>query len=88
MKQQIILTIGTVDFAFNVTAQDHNDFVDAAARGTSMTAAAKNFVVRVIDPAQKEDFKKLLDSSPGAELQIASELKSEFSPVLEISVKK
>jgi hypothetical protein len=88
MKQVITLGIGTTDFAFNVTAQDHNDFVDAAARGGSMTAAARNFVVRVIDPAQKEDFKKLLDSSPGAELQIASALKSEFSPVLEIAVKK
>lgn len=88
MKQQIILTIGTVDFAFNVTAQDHNDFVDAAARGGSMTAAANNFVVRVIDPEQKEEFKKLLQNSPGAELQIASALKVEFSPVLEIAVKK
>ncbi|KKK99852.1 hypothetical protein EIK76_01200 [Rheinheimera mesophila] len=88
MKQVITLGIGTTDFAFNVTAQDHNDFVDAAARGGSMTAAAKNFVVRVIDPAQKEDFKKLLDSSPGAELQIAGALKEEFSPVLEITVKK
>lgn len=88
MKQVITLGIGTAEFAFNVTAQDHNDFVDAAARGGSMTAAARNFVVRVIDPAQKEDFKKLLDSSPGAELQIASELKAEFSPILEITVKK
>lgn len=88
MKKLITLTIAETDFAFNVTAQDHNDFVDAAARGGSMTAAARNFVVRVIDPAQKDDFKKLLDNSPGAELQIASGLKAEFSPVLEIAVKK
>lgn len=88
MKQKIILIVGATEFAFNVTAQDHNDFVDAAARGGSMTAAAKNFVVRVIDSAQKEEFKKLLDSSPGAELQIAGALKEEFSPVLEITVKK
>ena len=88
MKKVITLTIAGTDFAFNVTAQDHNDFVDAAARGGSMTAAARNFVVRVIEPAQKDDFKKLLDNSPGAELQIASELKAEFSPVLEITVKK
>lgn len=88
MKNKITLIIGTTEFAFNVTAQDHNDFVDAAARGGSMTAAANNFVVRVIESAQKEEFKKLLDSSPGAELQIASALKAEFSPVLEITVKK
>jgi len=88
MKQLITLAIGATDFAFNVTAQDHNDFVDAAAAGRSMTAAAHNFVLRAIDNSQKEDFKKLLESSPGAELQIAAELKSEFSPVLKIAVKK
>jgi len=88
MKQTIILTIGAVDFSFNVTVQDHNDFVDSAARGESMTAAAHNFVMRTIDEEQKEDFKKLLAASPGAELQIASSLKAEFSPVLEIKVKK
>lgn len=88
MKQNITLIIGTTEFAFNVTAQDHNDFVDAAAAGRSMTAAAHNFVFRTINAEQKEEFKKLLEASPGAELQIAAELKSEFSPVLKIAVKK
>jgi hypothetical protein len=88
MKTLITLTIAGTDFKFNVTATDHNDFVDATARGGSMTAAARNFVVRAIESEQKEDFKQLLDNSPGAELQIAGALKVEFSPVLEIAVKK
>lgn len=88
MKQLITLTIGGTDFGFDVTVQDHNAFVDAAAAGRSMTAAAHNFVHRTITSEQKEALKKLLEASPGAELQIAAELKSEFSPVLEISVKK
>jgi hypothetical protein len=88
MKQTIILTIGGIDFPFHVTVQDHSDFIDAAARGSSMTGSAHNFVMRAIDNESKEDFKKLLATSPGAELQIASELKAEFSPVLEISIKK
>ena len=88
MKQKITLTIGAVDFSFNVTVQDHSAFVDSAARGESMTAAAHNFVMRTIDEKQKDDFKELLTTSPGAELQIASSLKAEFSPVLEIKVKK
>lgn len=88
MKKTVNLTIGTVDFSFGVTVQDHSDFVDAAARGESMTAAAHNFVMRTIDEKQKEGFKKLLTESPGAELQIASSIKAEFSPVLEIKVKK
>lgn len=88
MKKLIELTIGTTDFSFNVTVQDHSDFVDSAARGESMTAAAHNFVMRTIDTKQKEDFKKVLTESPGAELQIASSIKAEFSPILEIKVKK
>lgn len=88
MKKEIILTIAAATFSFNVTVQDHSDFMDAAARGESMSAAAHNFVVRTIDPSNKDEFKKLLDNSPGAEIQIAAALKAEFSPVLEIAVKK
>ena len=88
MKKTIVLTIAGIDFSFAVTAQDHNSFVDAAARRESITASAHNLVVRTIDPAQKDDLKKLLEQSPGAAVQIASELGAEFSPVLEIAVKK
>jgi hypothetical protein len=88
MKKNIVLTIGKTDFTFSVSVQDHSDFIDATARGSSITAASHNLVMRTIDAAQKEDFKKLLESSPGAELQIAGTLKGEFSPVLEIAVKK
>lgn len=88
MKQVITLAIGTTEFAFNVTAQDHNDYVDSVSRGGSISAASHNFLVRVIDSEQKEVFKKFLDETPGAALQIAATLKVEFSPVLEIAVKK
>lgn len=88
MKKTIILTIAGTDFSFNVTAQDHGDYMDAVARGSSITAASYNFAMRAIDSKQKDDFKTLLDGAPGAELQISGELKAEFSPVLKIAVKK
>lgn len=88
MKKTIVLTIAGIDFGFAVTAQDHNSFVDAAARRESITASAHNLVMRTIEPAQKDELKKLLEQSPGAAVQIASELGAEFSPVLEIAVKK
>lgn len=88
MKQAIELTIAGTDFKFNMTVQDHSDFVDAVARGGSMTAASHNMVMRTIDNSQKDDLKKVVEGSPGSELQIASTLKAEFSPVLEIAVKK
>ena len=88
MKQAIILTIAATDFTFNMTVQDHSDFVASVARGGSMTAASHNMVMRTIDASQKDELKKVLESAPGSELQIASMLKTEFSPVLEIAVKK
>lgn len=88
MKKTIVLTIAGTDFSFSVTAKDHSDFIDAMARGGSVTAASYNFAMRTIDGDQKDDFKKLLESAPGAEVQIAGELKTEFAPVLEIAVKK
>lgn len=88
MKKTIVLTIAGTDFSFSVTAQDHSDFIDAMARGGSVTAASHNFIMRSIDDGQKDDFKKLIDTAPGAEVQIAGELKTEFAPVLEIAVKK
>jgi hypothetical protein len=88
MKQPIILTIGETDFKFNVTVQDHSEYIDTISRGESITAASHNFVMRTIDDKQKTDFKELLTNSPGAELQIAGSIKAEFSPVLEIKVKK
>ncbi len=88
MKQTITLTIGGVDYSFNVTVQDHSNMVDAVNRGESMTATAHNFVMRTVDEKNKADIKKLLENSPGAEVQIATLVRTEFAPVLEISVKK
>lgn len=88
MKKLITLLIAGIEFKFNVTVQDHSDFVDAAARGESMSAAARNFVMRTVDESDKDEFRKLIDKSPGSELQIAGMLKGEFSPVLEMSIKK
>ncbi len=88
MKKTITLTIGGNDYSFSVTVQDHSDFIDSAARGESMSAAAHNFVIRTVTSGSKDEFKKLLDNSPGAALQIAGMLKAEYSPVLDIAVKK
>ncbi|ABN60814.1 MULTISPECIES: putative phage tail assembly chaperone [Shewanella] len=88
MKKTIVLTIAGTDFSFNVTVADHNDLFDTVSRGGSMTAGSHNFVMRSIDPSQKEEFKKLIDESPGAAVNIATILKTEFSPVLDIAVKK
>lgn len=88
MKKTVILTIGNTEFKFNMTVNDHSDFVDSVSRGGSMCSASHNFVMRAIDKPQKEELKILLAESPGAEVQIAGTLKGEFAPILEIAVKK
>lgn len=87
MKNTIELTIAGTDFKFNVTPTAHGDYVDAISRGT-ISAASHNFVMRTIDEIQKEQFKKLLEDSPGAPLQVAAALRAEYSPELTITVKK
>ncbi|PKG74800.1 hypothetical protein CXF86_10950 [Shewanella sp. GutCb] len=88
MKKTVTLTIGNTDFIFNVTANDHSDFIDSVSRGGSVCGASHNFAMRSIDKTQKDDLKTLLDASPGAEVQIAGALKGEFAPELDIAVKK
>ncbi|GGI82080.1 hypothetical protein GCM10007978_19840 [Shewanella hanedai] len=88
MKKTITLTIGSTEFNFNLTVNDHSDFVDSVSRGGSICSASHNFAMRSIDKAQKEELKKLLENSPGAEVQVAGALKGEFAPALEIAVKK
>ncbi len=88
MKNLITLLIAGLEYKFNVAVQDHSDFIDSAARGESMSAAAHNFVMRTVNTESKEELKKLLKESPGCEIQMAAMVKGEFSPVLEMSVKK
>jgi hypothetical protein len=88
MKQKIEVIIAGKDFTFNVTVPDHSTMVDAVNRGDSITATAHNFVMRTVDENNKNDLKALLESSPGAEVQIATLVRTEFSPVLEMSIKK
>ena len=88
MKQAITLTIGNTEIKFNLTVNDHSDFVDSVSRGGSITTASHNFVMRAIDKSQKDELKNILVESPGAEVQIAGALKGEFAPILDIAVKK
>ncbi len=88
MKKTVTLTIANTEFVFNLTVNDHADFVDSVSRGGSICSASHNFAMRSIDKTQKEELKTLLDVSPGAEVQIAGALKGEFAPALDIAVKK
>ncbi|SHJ72208.1 putative phage tail assembly chaperone (plasmid) [Halodesulfovibrio aestuarii] len=86
MEQKLKLTIAGKDFTFNLTTEDYNDFINAL-DGNNKIEAAHNFLVRVIDKAQKDDLLKILDS-PGAPVQIMTIITREFVPDLNIQVGK
>ncbi len=86
-KQTITLTIGETEFKFEHTASDYNDYINGLMPDNKI-APAHNLLVRTVNKDQKDDLKKVLANSPGAEIQIAALLNQEFAPALEISVKK
>jgi arginine repressor len=87
MKKTIILTIAGTEFSFNMSTNDYNSYLNEIMPDNKV-APAHNLVMRTIEPKQKDDFKAVLDTSPGAAMQIASLLNQEFAPSIEISVKK
>jgi arginine repressor len=87
MKKTIILTIAGTAFSFNMSTNDYNSYLNEIMPDNKV-APSHNLVMRAVESTQKEDLKTVLDTSPGASLQIASLLNQEFAPSIEISVKK
>jgi len=87
MKQSIILLVGASELAFDVTTNDHNDYINGLMPDNKV-APAHNLLMRTVKPEHKEQLKKLIEGNPGAPVQMASAVMAEFAPVLEISVKK
>lgn len=87
MKNTIILTIAGTEFSFAMTTNDYNSYLNEIMPDNKV-APAHNLVMRTIEPKQKEDLKTVLETSPGAAMQIAGLLTTEFAPSIEISVKK
>ena len=87
MNQTITLTIGSKDFTFNVSTNDYNGYINDIMPNNKV-APAHNLVMRTVDESNKKELRKVLESSPGAAMQISGLLQKEFAPAIEISVKK
>jgi hypothetical protein len=87
MKKQITLIIGAVAIGFTMTTDDYNSYLNEIMPDNKV-APAHNLVMRTVDAEQKEELRTILDTSPGATLQIAGLLTQEFAPSIAISVKK
>lgn len=58
--QAILVTIGTVDFQFNVTDKAFNKFVDASSNGGKVTLQAWSFLAETVENKQHAKLKGML----------------------------
>lgn len=87
MKKQITLTIAAATIGFTMTTDDYNSYINEIMPDNKV-APAHNLVMRTVDAEHKEELRGILDSTPGASLQIAGLLNQEFAPSIAISIKK
>ena len=86
-KENIItLLIGGVEFAFNVTIEHYNLFINRMTLESKVAPAVNLCRETLVDRDQLPELNKLLDR--GLALDIAGKLIEEFRPKVEIEVKK
>lgn len=83
----IVLTIGSQDLSFTPTEAAYNDYMNELAQGEIATSA-HNFLMMAVDEESKELLRIITQDNPGAALQIVGELLKEYTPKLQIKVKK
>lgn len=91
MPQVILVTVGTVDFKFNVTDKDYNKFVDGVS-GNKTVLPAYNLLSSTVENEQHAKLKGLLTDSenqPKAALvmEIIGVITEEFTSDLPAVVK-
>ncbi|MFG0887549.1 putative phage tail assembly chaperone [Vibrio sp. CJQ_6] len=87
MSKQIVLTVGNTDITFVPTEADYNDYMNALAQGEIVTSA-HNFLMNAVTDESKDAFRELTNDNPGAAIQVVGEVLKEYTPKLQIKVKK
>lgn len=86
MDREVNLSIAKQDVSFKCSPADFDRFTNEV-EPKNKTSAMYNFLKRTVVPADKEKLDKLLEL-PGATSLIFSEVMSEATSELQISVKK
>lgn len=86
-EQTLTAEVRGTKFKFNVTRDDYNRYINNVTQKEKI-APSFNFLMSTIDQLQKAELKALLSDIPGSEVQIAGALLEEYTPDLEIVVKK
>jgi hypothetical protein len=85
-RREITLTVGDADFQFTVDAADVTKYFNSITQ-TSKVAPATNLLSNTVHQDQRATLKGLL-KNPVLAMQLAGTLLEEYSPDVEITVKK
>ena len=85
-RREITLVVGEAEFTFDLTPQDVTKYFNALTQ-TNKVAPANNLLVSTVKQEQRAAMKPLL-ANPVTVMQLAGALLEEYSPDVEISVKK
>ncbi|HFQ4921016.1 TPA: putative phage tail assembly chaperone [Vibrio vulnificus] len=83
----IVLTIGKIDLSFTPTEADYGEYMTEVAQG-DLVNASHNFVMSIVDEESKDALRGITKENPGAAMQITGEVLKEYTPKLQIKVKK
>ncbi|ENP8308523.1 hypothetical protein ACEH97_001869 [Vibrio alginolyticus] len=84
----IVLTIGDdLELNFAPTEAEYSDYMGEVAKG-EIVNSAHNFLMNTVTDESKDAFRDLTKGNPGAALQIVGEVLKEYTPKLQIKVKK
>ncbi|UXI00429.1 putative phage tail assembly chaperone [Photobacterium sp. TY1-4] len=89
MTQQKIITleIAGKELQFEPTEAAYNDYMNELLPDNKV-APANNFLFSVVTDESKEPLREITKSNAGAAVQITSVVLAEFTPQMEIKVKK
>lgn len=73
INKAIVMTIGTTDFTFKPTVQDHNNYMNELMPNNKM-APMHLYLSRTVDSDQKEALVELLDTVPGLTSEVFAEV--------------
>ena len=85
-RREITREVGEAEFTFDLTPQDVTKYFNALTQ-TNKVAPANNLLVSTVKQEQRATLKPLL-ANPVLVMQLAGTLLEEYSPDVEIAVKK
>lgn len=85
-RREITLTVGETDFQFTLDAADVTKYFNSLTQ-TNKVAPASNLLTTTVNQDQRAALKGLL-KNPVMAMQLAGTLLEEYSPDIEVTVKK